>query len=77
LTNVRVADDPLEAQAIAAVKRGEREAYDFLVSKYSKRVMSIAWGIIRNAHDAEDLAQEAFVKAFGSIDRFGPRRDLR
>jgi RNA polymerase sigma-70 factor (ECF subfamily) len=35
-------------------------------------VVSIAWGIVRNAHDAEDLAQEAFVKAFQSIDRFKP-----
>jgi len=33
-------------------------------------VVSIAWGIVRNAHDAEDLAQEAFVKAFQTIDRF-------
>ncbi|HXH38846.1 MAG TPA: sigma-70 family RNA polymerase sigma factor, partial [Thermoanaerobaculia bacterium] len=34
------------------------------------RVVSIAWGIVRNAADAEDLAQEAFVKAFESIGRF-------
>jgi len=40
------------------------------VSKYMKRVVSIAWGIVRNAHDAEDLAQEAFVKAFQTIGRF-------
>src|SRR5690349_11310014 len=32
--------------------------------------MSIAWRIVRNAHDAEDLAQEAFVKAYQSIGRF-------
>ncbi len=62
--------DPLEANAIAAVKDGDRGAYDYLVSKYMKRVVSIAWGIIRNAHDAEDLAQEAFVKAYQTIARF-------
>lgn len=32
--------------------------------------MSIAWGIVRNAHDAEDLAQEAFVKAYQNLGRF-------
>jgi RNA polymerase sigma-70 factor, ECF subfamily len=64
--------DPLEQRAIAAVKGGDAGAYDYLVSKYMKRVVSIAWGIVRNAHDAEDLAQEAFVKAFQTIDRFKP-----
>lgn len=64
------ADDPLEHRAIEAVKRGDAAAFDYLVAKYMRRVVSIAWGIIRNAADAEDLAQEAFVKAYGSIDRF-------
>ncbi len=32
--------------------------------------MSIARGIVRNAHDAEDLAQEAFVKAYQNLGRF-------
>ena len=63
-------EDPIEARAIAAVKAGDAEAYDYLVSKYTKRVISIAWGILRNPADAEDLAQEAFVKAFESVGRF-------
>src|SRR3954463_527784 len=63
-------DDPFEARAIEAVRGGDAGPYDYLVSKYSKRVVSIAWGIVRNAHDAEDLAQEAFVKAFQNIGRF-------
>ncbi len=63
-------DDAIESQAIAAVKGGDHHAYDYLVGKYMKRVVSVAWGIVRNATDAEDLAQEAFVKAFESIDRF-------
>jgi len=66
----RVSNDPLEARSIAAVKGGDNRSYDYLVSKYMKRVVSIAWGIVRNAHDAEDLAQEAFVKAFQTIGRF-------
>src|SRR5947207_11904021 len=63
-------DDPIEAEVIAAVKGGDPSSYDYLVSKYMKRVVSIAWGIVRNAHDAEDLAQEAFVKAYRTIGRF-------
>jgi RNA polymerase sigma-70 factor (ECF subfamily) len=63
-------DDSIEQRAIAAVKDGDAASYDYLVSKYMKRVVSIAWGIVRNAHDAEDLAQEAFVKAYQTIGRF-------
>lgn len=66
----RPAGDPLEARSIAAVKNGDDSAYAYLVTKYMKRVVSIAWGIVRNADDAEDLAQEAFVKAFQTIARF-------
>src|SRR2546430_16213927 len=63
-------DDPQERRAIDAIKRGHRSSYDYLVAKYTKRVVSIAWNIVRNPHDAEDLAQEAFVRAFEKIGRF-------
>jgi RNA polymerase sigma-70 factor (ECF subfamily) len=63
-------DDPLEARAIAQLKDGDASAGDYLVSKYLRRVVGIAWGIVRNGHDAEDLAQESFVRAFESIGRF-------
>ena len=66
----RPVDDPFEARVIDAVKNGDEEQYAYLVSKYMRRVVSIAWGIVRNPDDAEDLAQEAFVKAFRTIGRF-------
>ena len=63
-TSIPVNDDPIERRAIEGVKNGDGGSYDYLVSKYMKRVVSIAWGIVRNAADAEDLAQEAFVRSF-------------
>jgi RNA polymerase sigma-70 factor, ECF subfamily len=60
-------DDPL---LIARVQDGDAEAYDVLVARYLRRVVGIAFSIVRNAHDAEDLAQEAFVKAYENIGRF-------
>jgi RNA polymerase sigma-70 factor (ECF subfamily) len=59
-------DDPL----IARAQQGDAEAYDALVSEYLRRVVAIAFSIVRNAHDAEDLAQEAFVKAYQNLGRF-------
>lgn len=51
-------------------QNGDRAAYDYLVSKYLARVVAIAYGVVRNPHDAEDLAQEAFVKAYQGLGRF-------
>ena len=63
-------EDPQETRAIAAIRGGDEGAYDYLVTKYLKRVVSVAWNIVRNAHDAEDLAQEAFVRAYRNLNRF-------
>ena len=63
-------DDVLESRAIEAVQGGDANAFDYLVSKYLRRVLSVAWTVVRDPHEAEELAQEAFVRAFESIDRF-------
>jgi len=65
-------DDPQEARAIARVRNGDADAYDYLVVRHLPRVLAVARGVVRNAHDAEDLAQEAFVRAFENIGRFRP-----
>ncbi|HVT44456.1 MAG TPA: sigma-70 family RNA polymerase sigma factor [Thermoanaerobaculia bacterium] len=59
-----------ERHAVESILRGDTEAYDYLVDRYMRRVLSIAWGIARNAADAEDLAQEAFVRAYRTLHRF-------
>ncbi len=59
-----------ERELVERAQSGDTGAYDALVSQYLKRVISIAWGIVRNAQDAQDLAQEAFVKAYQNLGRF-------
>jgi RNA polymerase sigma-70 factor (ECF subfamily) len=63
-------EDVLETRAIERAREGDREGYEYLVARYMRRVVSIAWGIVRNAADAEDLAQEAFVRAYRNMVRF-------
>jgi RNA polymerase sigma-70 factor (ECF subfamily) len=66
----RGSDDPFESRAIAAVRRGDSSAYEYLVTKHGRRVLSIALSLVRNVADAEDLAQEAFLRAFENIGKF-------
>ncbi len=67
-------DDRTEEQPdrelVLAVQRGSRSAFQVLVARYQQRVLSIAYGVVRNSEDALDIAQEAFLKAYRSIDQF-------
>jgi len=62
-----------DVSAIARVLAGEREAFRGLVEKYQRRVYCGALRIVRDPDEAEDLAQEAFVKAFTNLSRYDPR----
>jgi len=43
---------------------GEREAFGFLVDKYRESIYAFASSKLRNFHDAEDITQEVFIKAY-------------
>lgn len=58
-----------EVQLIRAAKRGEGDAFSALVQSYKDRVFQTAYGILRHRLDAEDVAQEVFVKAFFSLPK--------
>ncbi len=55
---------------INKVKQGEINYYTHLVDKYKDRVFTIAVKVLRNREDAEEIAQETFVKAYKSIHSF-------
>lgn len=61
-----------ETRAIAACQRGDRDAYERIVKAYAARAVGAARSILRDAALAEDVAQEAFVRAFRAIRRFKP-----
>jgi RNA polymerase sigma-70 factor, ECF subfamily len=55
---------------VLASQRGEREAFDRLVQRYQRDVYRLCFRYVNNHHDANDLAQEAFLKAYRAIGRF-------
>ena len=52
------------------VRGGDVSAYDALVRKYERQVFRIAQHITENREDAEDVTQDAFLKAYQKIDQF-------
>ncbi len=59
-----------EQGLIARVQRGESELFYELVQPYERRVYAAALSILRNESDAEDVAQEAMLKALANIRQF-------
>ena len=55
---------------VRRVQGGEVGSFDQLVLKYRGRVYSVVYNLTSNREDASDLTQEAFIKAFQSINRF-------
>ena len=66
----RPAEQSDEADLIRRVKDGEHELFYELIRPYERRVYSAAFSILRNEADAEDVAQEAMLKAFRNIRQF-------
>lgn len=59
-----------DAYYIAEVQRGNTAAFAPLVEKYKQMAFTLSMKIVRHREDAEDSAQEAFVKAYKSINSF-------
>jgi RNA polymerase sigma-70 factor (ECF subfamily) len=55
---------------VAAARAGDRSAYSALVERYRDLVFAYACARLRDRDEAEDVAQEAFVRAYVALDRF-------
>lgn len=63
-----------DEQLIAESRSGSQDAYAALVQRYQRVVYATAHRITGNPQDAEDVAQETFVRAYFALDRFTPVR---
>ncbi len=63
-----------DAELARQALEGSQEAYRTLVSRYSSAAVNIAARLVRDRALAEDLAQEAFVRAFARLKTYDPQR---
>jgi len=59
-----------DSQLLSKCLSGHSEAYGALVEKYGARIVNLAYQMIGDRHQAEDVAQEAFVRAYKALPRF-------
>jgi RNA polymerase sigma-70 factor, ECF subfamily len=59
-----------EAGFIVAAQNGDAAAFGRLVKLYQRAIYRLAYGLTRSTSDADDLAQETFVRAYQAIGRF-------
>lgn len=58
---------------VARTRRGDADAYREIVETYKERLYAFLWKMVRNHHEAEELTQAAFVKAFESLDSYSTK----
>ena len=68
---------PHDEELVARAKRGERDAYEEIVRRHQNIAFRTAWVITGSAADAEEAAQDAFVKAHRALGRFREGAPLR
>lgn len=59
-----------EATLVAAAKAGDLDAFEKLVDRYSGRIFRLARNLTKSCRDAEDVVQDAFLKAFQHLSNF-------
>jgi RNA polymerase sigma-70 factor (ECF subfamily) len=60
----------IDAELVARVQRGDKKAFDLLVMKYQRKIMRLLSRMIRDQSEIEDVAQEAFIKAYRALPQF-------
>ncbi len=68
---------PSDAEWVRRVQRGEQAAFDAIVRRYGNAIYRHLYRLMLNREDAEDVAQETFIRAFRYLDRLEDGQSLR
>lgn len=66
-----------ESTAIERARAGDADAFGVLVERYQQAAFRTAYLVVRDAQAAEDVAQEAFIRAYHQLARFRPEEPFR
>lgn len=59
-----------DQQLVERVQQGDKRAFDLLVLKYQHRILALVTRFVHDSHEAQDVAQEAFIKAYRALANF-------
>lgn len=62
-----------DLELIRRVQKGDNGAFDELMTRYARSIYGVAYSLTRSHADADDLSQEAFIRAYRAIKRFDER----
>ncbi len=60
----------VDQQLVERAQRGEKHAFELLVAKYQRKLVRLISRIVRDPAEVEDVAQEAFIKAYRALPQF-------
>lgn len=66
----RVSDREIDLQLVERVREGDKQAYGLLVEKYRRKLIRLLSRMVRDPDEIEDIAQEAFIKAYRALPQF-------
>jgi RNA polymerase sigma-70 factor (ECF subfamily) len=65
-----VSERDIDAALVERVQKGDKKAFDLLVLKYQRKIIRLLSRMIRDQNEIEDVAQEAFIKAYKALPQF-------
>lgn len=65
-----MSDREIDLQLVERVRQGDQRAFGILVEKYQRKLLRLLSRMVRDQHEIEDIAQEAFIKAYRALPQF-------
>lgn len=65
-----------DSELVRLTLQGEEQAYGELIDRYRARIYTFVLRIVKDSEEANDVAQEVFIRVYSSLDKFDPRKNF-